>query len=161
MEPLTTHPNPDYASLLPRLLPPSLYNPIIKILTTTFGVSRTLQRHLTPLFTRLITQPDVATIVAVVIIFFISLKVLDMMYRAVIFWVNLALRLVFWGTILVMGLWMWNRGVDGFVDDVQGLGEYWLGEYERYSHEVKTFQKQKEDQIRVQAGTKKAKRGWL
>ena len=44
-----------------------------------------------------------------------------MMYRAVIFWVNLALRLVFWGGILVVGFWVYNRGPEGFVEDVQGL----------------------------------------
>ncbi|KAH7385593.1 nuclear pore assembly and biogenesis-domain-containing protein [Pyrenochaeta sp. MPI-SDFR-AT-0127] len=150
----------DYASLLPRLLPPSLYNPLIRILSTTFGLTRTLQTHLSPLLTRLITQPDVASILALLAIFFISLKILDMMYRAVIFWVNMVLRLVFWGSILLVGLWVWNRGVEGFVEDLQGLGEYWVGEYERYSGEVKSFQRQKEDQIRFQAQQKQKGRGW-
>lgn len=81
-----------------------------------------------------------------------------MMYRAVMFWINMALRLVFWGAIAVLGLWIWNRGVDGFVEDVSGLGEYWVGEYEKYSGEVKKFQGQKEEQIRVQAH--KRGRGW-
>lgn len=83
-----------------------------------------------------------------------------MMYRAVIFWVNMVLRLAFWGSILLVGLWVWNRGVDGFVEDLQGLGEYWAGEYERYSGEVKSFQRQKEDQIRFQAQQKQKGRGW-
>lgn len=81
-----------------------------------------------------------------------------MMYRAVIFWVNMAVRLVFWGGIVVLGLWVWNRGVDGFVDDVSGLMEYWTGQYEKYSGEVKMFQEQKEAQIRMKAQPKK--RGW-
>ena len=115
---------------------------------------------MSPLLNKLVTQPDVATILALLAIFFISLKILDMMYRAVIFWVNLALRLLFWGGILVMGLWVWNRGPEGFVEDLQGLGEYWVGEYEKYSGEVKSFQQQKEDQIRVQAGQQERKRRW-
>ena len=147
-------------TLLPRLLPPSLYNPILTILTTSFGLVSTLQTHLTPLLTRLITQPDVASILALIAVFFISLKILDMMYRVVMFWVNMVLRLVFWGSMLVLGLWLWNRGVDGFVEDIQGLGEHWAGEYERYSGEVKAFQQQKEDQIRNQAGQKQRGRGW-
>jgi hypothetical protein len=94
--------------LLPRLLPPSLANPILTLLTTTLGMTRTLHTHLSPLFTRLITQPDVATILALLAIFFISLKILDMMYRAVMFWINMAIRLVFWGSIVVLGSEAWK-----------------------------------------------------
>jgi hypothetical protein len=74
-----------------------------------------------------------------------------MMYRAVMFWVNMALRLVFWGAIVMLGMWLWNRGVDGFVDDVGGLVEYWTGQYEKYSGEVKMAKEQKEGQIRMKA----------
>ncbi|RYO29253.1 hypothetical protein AA0111_g6279 [Alternaria arborescens] len=100
----------DYAALIPRFLPPSFASPLLQLLTTFFGISRTLTTHLSPLLNKLITQPDVASILALLAIFFISLKILDMMYRAVIFWVNLALRLVFWGGILVVGFWVYNRG---------------------------------------------------
>jgi hypothetical protein len=153
---------PDYAPLLPRLLPPSIASPLLTLLTTTLGISRTLQTHLTPLLTRAITQPDIATILALLAIFFISLKVLDMMYRAVMFWVRMAFRLVFWGAIVVLGLWVWNRGADGFVEDVAGLVEYWTGEYEKYSGEVKKFQVQNEDRIRMKAGQRQrgGGRGW-
>ncbi|KNG51485.1 Nuclear pore assembly and biogenesis protein, APQ12 [Stemphylium lycopersici] len=147
-------------ALLPRLLPPSFANPLLHVLTTFLGVSRTLSTHLSPLLNKLITQPDVTSIVALLFIFFISLKILDMMYRAVIFWINLAIRLVFWGGILVVGLWVWNRGPEGFVEDVSGLAEYWMGEYERYSGEVKMFQQQKESQIRSKADQQQGGRGW-
>jgi hypothetical protein len=150
----------DYAALLPRLLPASFANPLLTFLTTAFGIGRTLTTHLSPLLNRLVTQPDVASILALLAIFFISLKILDMMYRAVVFWVNLAIRLVFWGGILVVGLWIWNRGPEGFVEDLQGLAEYWVHEYDRYSSEVKSFQQQKEDQIRIKAGQQQRKRGW-
>jgi hypothetical protein len=145
----------DYATLIPRFLPASFASPLLTLFTTSLGLTRTLQTHLTPLLTRLVTQPDVATILLVVAIFFISLKVLDMMYRAVMFWVNMALRLVFWGAIVVLGMWVWNRGVDGFVDDVGGLMEYWTGQYEKYSGEVKMVKEQKEGQIRMKAEQKR------
>lgn len=45
------------------------------------------------------------------------------------------------------------------MEDVQGLGAYWLGEYEKFSGEVKGMQREKEEQIRVQAG-QKGRRGW-
>ncbi|KAH7095392.1 nuclear pore assembly and biogenesis-domain-containing protein [Paraphoma chrysanthemicola] len=151
----------NYASLLPRLLPPSIASPLLTILTTTLGISRTLQAQLTPLLTRAITQPDVASILALLAIFFISLKILDMAYRAVMFWVKMAFRLVFWGAIVLLGLWVWNRGVDGFVDDVGGLVEYWSGEYERYSGEVKKYQGMSEQRIMGQARREERReRGW-
>jgi hypothetical protein len=81
-----------------------------------------------------------------------------MMYRAVMFWVNMVLRLVFWGSILLLGFWVWNRGVDGFVDDISGLMQHWTGEYEKYSGEIKKFQEQKEGQIRNKAAQRQ--RGW-
>lgn len=152
-------PPPDYATLLPRLLPASFASPVLTLLTTTLGLARTLQIHLSPFLTRLVTQPDIASVLLLIAVFFISLKILGMLYRAVMFWVMLAVRLVFWGAIVLTGLWVWNRGPEGFVEDMQGLGAYWMGEYERYSGEVRGFQKQKEEQIRVQAA-KQGRRGW-
>jgi hypothetical protein len=155
------NPIPDYAALLPRLLPPSFANPLLHLLTTFFGISRTLSEHISPLANKIITQPDVASILVLLAIFFISLKILGMMYRAVIFWVKLALQMVLWGGILVVGLWVYNRGLEGFVEDAQGLIEYWLGQYEMYSQEVKGFQQQKESQIRMKASAQQQNgKGW-
>jgi hypothetical protein len=48
------------------------------------------------------------------------------------------------------------------VEDVAGLVEYWTGEYEKYSGEVKKFQVQNEDRIRMKAGHRQrgGGRGW-
>jgi hypothetical protein len=73
-----------------------------------------------------------------------------MAYRAVMFWVFLAYRLVVWGAIITIGLWVYNRGLEGFVDDVRDLADYWTEQYQKYSDEVKYFQSQKEEQIRQQ-----------
>ncbi|XPS75163.1 hypothetical protein M3J09_007270 [Ascochyta lentis] len=150
----------DYVTLLPRLLPPSIASPLLTFVTTAFGIFRTLQTHLTPLFTRLVTQPDAASILVVVAALFISFKILDMMYRAVLFWVNLVFRLVLWGGIGLIGLWVYNRGVDGFVQDVQDLAQKWAGEYEKYSGEVKRLQQDHEAQIRLQAKQQGGRKGW-
>jgi hypothetical protein len=155
---MATNTTTDYAALLPRLLPPSFANPLLHVLTTAIGIGNTLTTHLAPFLNRLVTQPDVASILLLLVVLFISLKVLDMMYRMVLFWINLALRLAFWGAVLGMGLWVWQRGPDGAVADLQYFAEYWLGQYERYSSEIKTFQQQKEDQIRLQA--RQQKTGW-
>ncbi|KAG9387182.1 Apq12 domain containing protein [Pyrenophora tritici-repentis] len=153
----------DYAALLPRLLPPSFANPLLQIITTAFGIQRTLAEHLTPLLTKVVTQPDVATVLALLAIFYISLMMLNMLYRAVMFWVQLAFRLVFWGAIIGLGFWVSKRGPEGFVEDVQGLVEYCVAEYHKYSTEIKEFQQQNEGQIRKKARTQQTKKmsGWL
>lgn len=81
-----------------------------------------------------------------------------MAYRAVMFWVMLVYRLVIWGLVVGVGVWVWQRGVEGFVEDVKGLGEVWAGEYQRFSGEVKAYQSQKEQQIRMDQN--KGRRGW-
>lgn len=77
------------------------------------------------------------------------------------FWIHLVLRLMFWGAIISVGLWVYGRGLDGFTEDVQDLAEYWTAEYQKYSGEVKRFQTMKENQIRMQQGGRGAGgRGW-
>ncbi|KAF2120737.1 nuclear pore assembly and biogenesis-domain-containing protein [Lophiotrema nucula] len=138
----------DYLNVLPRFLPPSIYNTLFTTLTTAFGLFRTLQAHLTPLFTRIINQPDITSLLIVAVVLLVSLKILDMAYRAVMFWVNLVVKLVLWGGIAILGVWMWNRGIDGFVDDVQELVEYWMDQYQNFSSEVKGARQQ--EQVKMQ-----------
>lgn len=59
-----------------------------------------------------------------------------MAYRAVMFWVRLVVQLVVWGSAAVLGMWVWNRGVEGAVEDIQGLTEYWMGQFEYFKGEV-------------------------
>lgn len=73
-----------------------------------------------------------------------------MAYRAVLFWISLAYKLVMFSAIVTLGLWVYSRGVDGFVEDVGDLGNYWMGQYEKFSDEVNYYQSKKEDQIRKQ-----------
>ena len=144
-----------YLPYLSHFLPPSIFTPTIKIITTAFSVFKTAQTHLSPLLIRVTTQPDVASLLALVVLLFVSLKILDMAYRAVLFWVKLVVRLVIWGSLAAMALWIWTRGADGFVEDVQHLIGYWLGEYERFKDEAKGWQSYEEAKVRYQAGREK------
>lgn len=79
-------------------------------------------------------MPDLISILLLAIILLISLKILDYARRVVMFWVTLALRLVFWGTLLGLGWYVYRVGiekagmdlgwawgvVEGFVEDFQG-----------------------------------------
>lgn len=157
-------PNPtiDYITLLPRFLPPSVASPLLTIFTSAFGILRALQVHLSPLLTKIVTQPDVASILALIAIFLISLKILDMAYRAVMFWVKLVIKLAFWGTVVGVGFWVYNRGPEGFMGDLSELGGYWLGQYEKFARDAKGWQKAEEAQIKFQAGQHNARGygGW-
>lgn len=78
-------------------------------------------------------MPDLVQILILAIILFISLKVLDYARRVIMFWVMLAFRLVFWGSLLGLGLYVYRVGVEnagrdlgwvwgvvqGFVEDFQ------------------------------------------
>ncbi|KAJ6006196.1 Nuclear pore assembly and biogenesis protein [Penicillium sp. IBT 35674x] len=81
-------------------------------------------------------MPDLLSVFLLVVIFFISLKILDYARRLVMFWVMLAFRLVFWGSLIGLGFYVYQVGVEsagrdlgwlfgvamGFVEDFQKSG---------------------------------------
>lgn len=85
---------------------------------------------LSPVLGQLSSSPDLATVVILVIILFISLKIMNMLYRTIMWWISLLTRLVLWSAVLGLGLWMWQRGITGVVDDAQHLGQEWNKNYD-------------------------------
>ncbi|KAJ6036346.1 Nuclear pore assembly and biogenesis protein [Penicillium herquei] len=79
-----------------------------------------------PLSTLLTTNtpamPDLITVLMLVIILFISLKILDYARRLVMFWVTLAFQVVFWGSVLGLGWYVYTVGVQNAGRD---LGWIW------------------------------------
>jgi len=69
------------------------------------------------------------SIALLLVILFVSLKLLDMAWRAMVFWFNLAAKIVFWGSMVILVTWIWTRGPEGFMDDVQDLVAFWSKEY--------------------------------
>jgi hypothetical protein len=79
------------------------------------------------------SMPDLLSIFLLAVILFVSIKILDYAYRVVVFWVTLAFRLVFWGSILGVGWYVYSVGIEnagrdfgwicgvvyGFVSDFQ------------------------------------------
>ena len=77
-----------------------------------------------PLSTFLITStavPDIFTIFLLVLILYISLRVLDYARRVVMFWLMLGLRLVFWGSLLGYLLYGYQQGFANIGRDVGWL----------------------------------------
>ncbi|KAJ5152074.1 Nuclear pore assembly and biogenesis protein APQ12 [Penicillium capsulatum] len=66
-------------------------------------------------------MPDLLSIALLVIIFYISLRVLDYARRVIMFWVMLAFRLVFWGSVLGFAWYVYRVGIDTAGRDVGWL----------------------------------------
>lgn len=120
--PLTTH----LATLRTTYLEPYLIQPLSTFLVATTNLSSTT------------TMPDLLSILLLAVILLVSLKILDYTRRMVLFWVSLAVRLVFWGVLLGIGWYVYTVGVEragreagwvagwvmGLVEDFQrGVGE--------------------------------------
>ncbi|KAJ5687864.1 hypothetical protein N7536_010483 [Penicillium majusculum] len=56
--------------------------------------------------------PDLLSVLILIIILFVSVKILGYAYRVVMFWITLAFRLVFWGTIIGIGCYVYSVGVE-------------------------------------------------
>lgn len=81
-------------------------------------------------------MPDLISILLLAIILLVSLKILDYARRVIMFWVVLAMRLVFWGSLLGLAWYVYRVGVEnagrdlgwvwgfveGFVEDFQRRG---------------------------------------
>ncbi|KGO66072.1 Nuclear pore assembly and biogenesis protein, APQ12 [Penicillium italicum] len=79
------------------------------------------------------STPDLLSIVLLGLILIVSFKILGYAYRVVMFWVTLAFRLAFWGSILGLGWYVYSVGIEnagrdfgwfcgaiyGFVSDFQ------------------------------------------
>jgi len=74
------------------------------------------------------TSPSLTTIALLLIIILLSLKLLDMLWRAVVFWIQLATRIIFWGFIVAFGCWVWIRGPEGVIEDASVFIGTWKGE---------------------------------
>lgn len=72
-----------------------------------------------------------------------SVLVLNWIRRMVMWWTRLAFRAVLWATVIALGAWAWNRGVESSIRDVVVLGgkiagylavvkDIWIEEYNRY-----------------------------
>jgi hypothetical protein len=81
-----------------------------------------------------------------------------MLYRSVMFWVRLAWTIVKYAAVVGVSLWVYNRGVDGAVEDAKRLAEVWMGEYQKFAGEAKAWKGAEEAQIRMQA--KQRGYGW-
>lgn len=74
--------------------------------------------------------PDLVTVAILAAVLIVSLKVLDYMRKTIVYWISLAIRLAMWGLVALIGVYVWQRGVEQSVEDfgwvwglLAGLGE--------------------------------------
>ncbi|KXT04404.1 hypothetical protein AC578_3567 [Pseudocercospora eumusae] len=103
--------------------------------STANGYLSTLKSYLLPLINQVSQKPDLATIALLLIILFISLKILNMLFQTVMFWFRMARRLVFWGGLVGLAVWMYTRGPEGAAADLQYWYETWMGEYQHWKEQ--------------------------
>jgi hypothetical protein len=96
-----------------------------------------LKSYTTPILTQVYNKPDLATVALLLIILFVSLKILNMVYQTFVFWLRTAIRVVFWGCLGTLAVWMYHRGPDGVVEDVSYWYGAWSGEYEYWKEREK------------------------
>ncbi|KAI9819881.1 MAG: hypothetical protein M1827_006451 [Pycnora praestabilis] len=81
-------------------------------------------------------KADLTSLVLVLIVLFLSLKLFGILWRGVIGWIVLAFRFAFYIAVCIIGVWIWQRGIDGFVGDIMGWGsevsEVFEGEKRRW-----------------------------
>lgn len=75
------------------------------------------------------TKPDLASIALLLVILYISLKVLNMAVQSVLWWFRLLRKVLFWAVIVGIGTWVWSRGLEGAVTDLGALSETFKTEY--------------------------------
>jgi hypothetical protein len=112
--PTLTATHPDWASYLFRngYLTPSFFGPLSTL-------NNIFYNYLLPTFQSLLDKPDLTKIALMLVILYISLKLVSMLVQSVLFWVRLAFRITFWGGLVVLAFWLSQRGVDGAAEDVE------------------------------------------
>jgi hypothetical protein len=98
------------------ILQPYLVEPISTFLTTYTGA-----------------MPDLLSLFMLAIILLISIKVVNYACRVVLFWVFLAFRLVFWGSLLGLGWYVYSVGVENAGRDlgwIWGVFAGFLGDFQ-------------------------------
>ena len=83
------------------------------------------------------TSPSLGSIALLLIILFLSLKILGILYRAVMWWLTMAVRVAFIVGVAVLAGWVYTRGPDGAWDDLQYWAAYWMREYRKYERQAK------------------------
>ncbi|KAE9971163.1 hypothetical protein EG328_005817 [Venturia inaequalis] len=85
-----------------------------------------------------LTQSEASwqTIAITLLALLIALKIFSWVVNAIFSWVFLALRLAFWLCVGLFAVYVYQRGPEGMIEDVNGIVNTWTGEYEKTKRNV-------------------------
>jgi len=113
----------------------TIYSYLSPLLQTTLSLYTTIQTLFTPFLAQLRQSPDAASVLLLGILLFVSLKLLNILRRALMFWVVVAARLTTWVGLALAALWLYTRGPVGAAQDLRGVlgyvGEVFWEEYQK------------------------------
>ena len=58
------------------------------------------------------------TLVLLAVVLLVSLKVLDILRRQIVYWISVVLRLSMWVAVALIGLYVYQRGAEQSLEDV-------------------------------------------
>ena len=75
-------------------------------------------------------QPSLASLALLGIFLLVSLKLMDMLRRAIVSWIAFAIRMIMYTSVVLVGVWVYQRGLEQSLEDLgwiigllAGLGE--------------------------------------
>lgn len=87
-----------------------------------------------PLANLLTNMPDLLSVFVLLAALFVALRILDYGRRLVMFWVTLALRIVYWGFIVCAGVYVYNVGLEKAAQDLGWFYGLAKGVVESFQH---------------------------
>ncbi|TID21536.1 hypothetical protein E2P81_ATG04812 [Venturia nashicola] len=76
------------------------------------------------------------TIAITLLALLIALKIFTWVVNAIFSWVFLAIRLAFWICVGLFAVYVYQRGPEGVIEDVNEIVQTWTGEYEKTKRHV-------------------------
>jgi hypothetical protein len=104
----------------------------------------TLQSYLTPLLLPLLNRaavfaqdsPAIITVGLLLLVFVISLQILNLARRMIVFWTRILFQVLFYGGLVVLSMVVWQRGLGRTAGDLADwaveIRQVWLMEYRRW-----------------------------
>ena len=117
-----------------------------------------IKSYLFPLIDQVSKKPDLATIALLLIIFFVSLKILNMLFQTLVFWFRLARKVVFWGGLVAFAVWMYARGPDGIMEDMGYWWQVWNQEHDYWREREKAARMARQGRM---MGSRAGHGGWF
>lgn len=65
--------------------------------------------------------PDLATLVLLAVVLLVSVKIVNVVRRTVIYWIWLTVRLALWTAVAMVGVYAWQQGAEKTVEDLGWL----------------------------------------